>query len=40
MINVKKALRDCTPHAQTGLAVGDETVQTTTLLNVAAAGES
>ena len=26
----KKALRDCTPHAQTVSAVGDETVQTTT----------
>lgn len=38
-LNFKKALRDCTPHAQTGLAVGDETVQTTTLLS-AAAGES
>lgn len=25
-----KALRDCTPHAQTENAVGDETVQTTT----------
>ncbi len=29
-LNFKKALRDCTPHTQTGLAVGDETVQTTT----------
>lgn len=38
-LDFKKALRDCTPHAQTGFAVGDETVQTTTLLR-AAAGES
>jgi hypothetical protein len=31
-LNFKKALRDCTPHAQTDFAVGDETVQTTTPL--------
>lgn len=30
-LDFKKALRDCTPHTQTVLAVGDETVQTTTL---------
>ena len=30
-LDFKKALRDCTPHAQTDNAVGDETVQTTTL---------
>lgn len=35
-LNFRKALRDCTPHAQTVLAVGDETVQTTTLLSAAA----
>ncbi|HEY0426537.1 MAG TPA: group I intron-associated PD-(D/E)XK endonuclease [Pyrinomonadaceae bacterium] len=29
-LNLKKALRDCTPHAQTAFAAGDETVQTTT----------
>jgi hypothetical protein len=29
-LDFKKALRDCTPHAQTVSAVGDETVQTTT----------
>ena len=39
MINVKRALRDCTPHTQTDTAVGDETVQTTTLKSLAA-GES
>jgi len=32
-LSFKKALRDCTPHALTGNAVGDETVQTTTLLS-------
>ncbi len=30
-LNFEKALRDCTPHIQTDLAVDDETVQTTTL---------
>lgn len=30
-LDFKKALRDCTPHTQTDSAVGDETVQTTTL---------
>lgn len=35
-LDFKKALRDCTLHAQTDLAVGDETVQTTTLLSAAA----
>lgn len=30
-LNFKKALRDCTLHTQTDFAVGDETVQTTTL---------
>ncbi len=30
-LDFRKALRDCTPHAQTDDAVGDETVQTTTL---------
>ena len=40
MLNEKKALRDCTPRAQTGdIAVGDETVQTTTPKSLAA-GES
>ena len=38
-LDFKKALRDCTPHVQTGSAVGDETVQTTTLVSEAA-GES
>ncbi len=38
-LDFKKALRDCTPHTQTSNAVGDETVQTTTL-KVLAAGES
>ena len=37
-LDFRKALRDCTPHTQTDNAVGDETVQTTTL--VLAAGES
>jgi hypothetical protein len=36
MLNERKALRDCTPHAQTDFAVGDETVQTTTLKVLAA----
>ncbi len=35
-LNFKKALRDCTPHTQTDNAVGDETVQTTTLSILAA----
>ena len=35
-LDFRKALRDCTPRAQTDLAVGDETVQTTTLLSVTA----
>ena len=38
-LNFEKALRDCTPHAQTDFAVGDETVQTTTPDKMAA-GES
>ncbi|HSK71198.1 MAG TPA: group I intron-associated PD-(D/E)XK endonuclease [Pyrinomonadaceae bacterium] len=38
-LDFKKALRDCTPHAQTVPAVGDETVQTTTS-NFSVAGES
>ncbi len=38
-LDFKKALRDCTPHTQTVTAVGDETVQTTTL-EFLAAGES
>jgi hypothetical protein len=38
-LDFKKALRDCTPHTQTEIAVGDETVQTTTLKTLAA-GES
>jgi hypothetical protein len=38
-LDFKKALRDCTPHTQTGHAVGDETVQTTTL-NFLAASEN
>lgn len=38
-LDFKKALRDCTPHAQTEKAVGDETVQTTTP-EFLAAGES
>ena len=38
-LNFKKALRDCTPHTQTGSAVGDETVQTTTPF-YSVAGES
>jgi hypothetical protein len=38
-LDFKKALRDCTPHAQTDKAVGDETVQTTTP-EFLAAGES
>lgn len=37
-LKFEKALRDCTPHTQTDAAVGDETVQTTTL--ILAAGES
>ena len=40
-LDFKKALRDCTPHAQTEeIAVGDETVQTTTPKSFSAAGES
>ena len=39
MVNVERALRDYTPHAQTVSAVGDEIVQTTTLKSLAA-GES
>ena len=31
-LDFKKALRDCTPRTQTASAVGDETVQTTTLV--------
>ena len=38
-LNLERALRDYTPHAQTVLSVGDEIVQTTTL-NSLAAGES
>lgn len=38
-LDFKKALRDCTPHAQTDYAAGDETVQTTTFVKKAA-GES
>lgn len=38
-LNFEKALRDCTPHAQTAQAVGDEPVQTTTTRK-ALAGES
>ena len=38
-LDFEKALRGCTPHAQTAFVAGDETVQTTTL-NQTAAGES
>ena len=38
-LSFEKALRDCTPHALTASAVGDETVQTTTP-GSPAAGES
>lgn len=38
-LDFKKALRDCTPRAQTASAVGDEPVQTTTQ-NIFVAGES
>ena len=35
-LDFKKALRDCTPRTPTDFAVGDETVQTTTLITLAA----
>ena len=38
-LSFRKALRDCTPHAQTELAVGEEPVQTTTP-EMSAASES